>query len=102
MNESPAYIPFSEAAKFAPRRPTYGTIWRWAQRGLTQRNGVRINLRSVRVGGRLYTTEQWLRQFFDQVAEADLQTNVIAHPQRHDGQPMSAVHELADVKRRKK
>jgi hypothetical protein len=35
------------------------------------RAGLRITLKHIRVGGKIFTTEAWLREFFEKVADAD-------------------------------
>lgn len=66
------FLSMSEASRLTPRRPSIGTIWRWCRRGVRARDGQYVRLHHVRVGGRVYTTEAWLEQFFEQVAAADL------------------------------
>jgi len=65
------YITLSEAAQRTPGRPSVGTIWRWARCGIRTRAGHTVRLRHVRVGGRVYTTDAWLQDFFNEVAEDD-------------------------------
>lgn len=59
-------LPLSGAAKLFPgqqpgKKVSIDTLWRWCMRGL--RNGVR--LKSVLIGGRRYTTKQWVMEFID-------------------------------------
>ena len=65
------YISLSEAAKRSPGRPHSATIWRWCRKGVRSRSGTTIKLEHVRVGGKIFTTEGSLSQFFEAVAEAD-------------------------------
>ncbi len=69
-------INLTEATKRVPRnsgkRPNTSTIWRWCRRGIKSRNGNRITLAHVRVGGRIYTSDAALTDFFHAVAESDL------------------------------
>jgi len=48
-----------------------GSVWRWCRRGVKSRCGNRIKLRHVRVGGKIFTTEAWLDEFFKATAESD-------------------------------
>ncbi|NOS99473.1 MAG: DUF1580 domain-containing protein [Phycisphaerales bacterium] len=68
---SPEYIELAAAARLIPGRPSTNAIWRWARRGVRARNGARIHLRHVRLGGRLLTTRLWVDQFGQTVAAAD-------------------------------
>jgi len=70
--QTSSYISMSEAAKRAPCRLSAKTIWRWCRRGLTVRSGTSIRLQHICVGGRVFTTAQWLEQFFAELAKADL------------------------------
>lgn len=80
MKGSKQYLSMSEAARLTPRRPSAGTIWRWCRRGVQTRNRQYVRLRHVRVGGRVFTTQAWLEQFFEQVAAADLGNQCWQHP----------------------
>lgn len=71
MHETQDYITLTEATKLAPGRPSVNCIWRWARRGMLARNGERVHLEHVRIGGKLFTTEAWLSQFGQALAEAD-------------------------------
>jgi hypothetical protein len=71
MHETQEYITLTQAAKLAPSRPSVNCIWRWARKGVLARGGDRIRLQHVRIGGKLYTTADWLSQFGQQLAEAD-------------------------------
>jgi hypothetical protein len=63
-------ITFEEAARLIPSSRTTkrnkSTVFRWAQSGL----------RTVKVGGARFTTEKWLREFFEgpRVATASVPT----------------------------
>jgi len=65
------YITLREAAHRTPGQPSIGTIWRWARRGILTRIGSTVRLQHVRIGGRVYTTEAWLQDFFREVAATD-------------------------------
>ena len=67
------YITLNEAAKLTPRRVHASTLWRWARKGCRARNGERIHLAHLRVGGRVMTTEAALEEFFRELAAADVE-----------------------------
>jgi hypothetical protein len=71
MPEASDYVDMCRAAKLFPGDPSYACIWRWCRRGCKARNGERVYLRSVRVGGKLYTTKQWAEQFLADLAAKD-------------------------------
>lgn len=64
-------ITLTEVAKTTPGRPTANCIWRWCRRGVLARNGERVRLEHVRLGGRIFTTRRWLDEFGRALAEAD-------------------------------
>ncbi len=64
-------LPLSRAAQIAPGRPSSNCVWRWCRRGLRPRAGERVYLRHVRVGGKVYTSREWLEDFGQALAEAD-------------------------------
>lgn len=76
------YLTLSQAARQVPGRPAAGTLWRWCRRGLKVRDGRHIRLRHVRIGGRLYTTLDWIEEFGRQLAEADIRSQQVAHANR--------------------
>lgn len=65
------HITLTEAANIAPGRPSTNCIWRWCRRGVLSRNGERVRLQHVRMGGMIYTTAGWLEDFGKRLAEAD-------------------------------
>ena len=71
MQTGTDYLTCTEAAKLFPGRPSANCIWRWCRRGVAARNGERVRLRHVRLGGRLLTTRQWLDMFGHALAAAD-------------------------------
>lgn len=90
--ETPNYLTMAEAANITPRRLGSATIWRWARRGLRTQGGGTIKLQHVRIGGRLYTTELWLHEFFRKTAEEDMAGCSAAV----DAAPACAAHADAD------
>jgi len=90
------YITLSEAAQRTPGRPSAGTIWRWARRGILTRAGHTVRLQHVRVGGRVYTTDMWLQDFFREVAAQDLAR--WQHPNRVRRRERFEMHEEAAIK----
>ena len=71
MHEQNEQITLSEAAKIAPGRPSTNCLWRWCRRGVLARTGERVRLQHTRVGGKIFTTAQWLDEFGRRLAEAD-------------------------------
>ena len=65
------YLTLGQAAKRCPGRPSTNAVWRWCRRGIKSRSGRRVKLGHVRVGGRIFVTQQSLDQFFKAVAAAD-------------------------------
>ena len=65
------YLTLTQAAKVAPGRPSTNCLWRWCRRGVLARDGTRVRLEHVRLGGRVYTTPGWLAQFGRHLATAD-------------------------------
>ena len=71
MHETEGYISLTEAAKLAPGRPSINCVWRWCRKGVIARSGERIRLQHVRIGGKLFTTAQWVGEFGQRLADAD-------------------------------
>ena len=64
-------ITLTEVAKMSPGRPTANCVWCWCRRGVLARNGERVRLEHVRLGGRIFTTRRWVDEFGRGLAEAD-------------------------------
>lgn len=69
--EENGYITLTQAAKMAPGRPSINCLWRWARKGVLARSGQRVRLQHLRIGGKIFTTEEWVRHFGQALAEAD-------------------------------
>jgi hypothetical protein len=84
------YISMTQAAKLTPSGVSPATVWRWARHGV--KSGLRtIALRHIRVGCRVYTKQQWLDDFYAEVADADLaHRNRIIPPQAPPHEPHDA------------
>ena len=67
------HITLTQAAKIAPGRPSTNCMWRWCRRGVIARSGQRIKLEHIRIGGKLFTTPQWVNEFGRRLADADAQ-----------------------------
>lgn len=65
------YISISQAAALVPGRPSPSCVWRWCRQGIKSRSGLRVRLRHVRLGGRLFTTRPWIDEFGTELATAD-------------------------------
>jgi len=59
------------ATKVAPGRPSTHCVWRWCRRGVKARSGERVFLEHLRMGGKLVTSERWVRDFGQRLAAAD-------------------------------
>jgi hypothetical protein len=62
-------LPFSKAAKRVPARradkPTSpSTLWRWSSTGCLARDGTRVRLETIRIGGSTCTSVEALARFF--------------------------------------
>lgn len=64
-------LSLAEGAQHAPGRPTANCLWRWCRRGVLARDGSRIRLQHVRVGGRVMTSVEWIREFGQRLSAAD-------------------------------
>lgn len=64
-------ITLTQATKIAPGRPSTNCMWRWCRRGVIARSGERIKLEHIRIGGKLFTTPQWVNEFGRRLADAD-------------------------------
>jgi len=78
MTEEPSdrkLLSLAEASKAMPQISGRGisanAVWRWCRKGIKSRCGQTINLEHVRLGGKLYTTAQWVVAFGKRLAEAD-------------------------------
>lgn len=73
MHEWNERITLGQAARLLPGHPSPSSLWRWCRRGVKARNGERIRMRHVRVGGKLYIQANWLDEFSKRLAEADVE-----------------------------
>ncbi len=67
-------ITLTQAAKIAPGRPSTNCLWRWCRRGVKARDGQRVRLQHVRIGGKIFVTLAWLEAFGRHLAEADVKS----------------------------
>lgn len=67
------HLTLPQAAKIAPGRPSANCVWRWCREGVKSRSGERVRLKHIRVGGRIYTTREWIETFGVELADADAQ-----------------------------
>jgi hypothetical protein len=65
------YITLVEASKLTPGRPSTNCMWRWCRKGVKSRNGERIRIKHVRMGGKIYTTAGWIAEFGKRLADSD-------------------------------
>ena len=65
------YLTLPEATQRLPGKVAACTVWRWSAKGFYVRAVDRIiRLRYVYIGRRLFTTEEWLEQFIDELSAA--------------------------------
>ena len=64
-------LTFAEAAKLCPGEPSASALSRWRREGIKTRSGERVHLECGRSGKQFFTSEIWLMQFFNRVAELD-------------------------------
>ena len=62
------YLTISEASKNIPGRPSVSTIWRWINKGIGANS---IKLKSIRVGGKRYTTSEMIDEFLIELNDLD-------------------------------
>jgi hypothetical protein len=79
-------LPFSAAARRIPsiragRPVSPATLWRWASVGCRGRNGQRIKLETIRIGGSTCTSLEALKRFFHRLSETGEERSQAA-PQR--------------------
>lgn len=65
------HITLTQVAKVAPGRPSTNCLWRWCRRGVKARDGQRVRLKHLRIGGKIFTTLGWLETFGRELAHAD-------------------------------
>lgn len=66
-------ISFSEASKVLPKKPgtkglNVSTLHRWALRGLRSKDGNRVLLETIKVGGTTCTSKEALQRFFERLS----------------------------------
>lgn len=74
-NES-EFIPINGASQFIPGRPHRATVWRWCLKGIL-RNGTAVKLETVAVGGRRFTTKEFIAAFL-RACNGDAPTPVVS------------------------
>ena len=67
------FLTISQAAAACPTRPHVSAIWRWCRKGLLARDGERLYLTHIRLGGRLLIRRRDLEKFAEALAAADVQ-----------------------------
>lgn len=65
------YLTLAQAAKVTPGQPSVNAMWRWCRRGVRSRDGARVYLEHIRVGGKIFTTAEWVYEFGQRLATAD-------------------------------
>jgi hypothetical protein len=64
-------IDLADAAKLVPGHPHASTLWRWSRRGIKARDGSRVRLEHVRLGGKVFTSREAIERFGAALAAAD-------------------------------
>jgi hypothetical protein len=59
MSSDADLVSLSQASRLIPNRPTASTVHRWVIKGIHGGH----KLRSVRIGGRIYTKPEWIEEF---------------------------------------
>ena len=93
------YISLAQASKLCPGRLSIQSIWRWCRKGIKSKSGERIHLEHYRVGGKLYTTENDLQNFFKNVTESDKLHFQKEYPKIEIPKTRSAARRKADIDR---
>ena len=65
------YLTLTQAAALLPHRPHPAALWRWCRKGIVSRDGERIRLMHLRVGGRILVTREAIEAFGLALAEHD-------------------------------
>lgn len=65
------FIDLSEAARRLPSRPHTCSVWRWCRRGVKARDGSRVYLQHRRIGGKVWTTAEWIDAFSAELTRRD-------------------------------
>jgi hypothetical protein len=76
------FLTLSQASKLAPGRPSTNCLWRWCRHGVRSRSGERVKLRHVRMGGKIFTSVEWLEEFGEHLAQSDSQHFALREVQR--------------------
>jgi hypothetical protein len=66
------HLTLAQAAHLFADPPHPSALWRWCRKGLRARNGELVRLVHVRIGMKLYTTEEAIAEFGLALAEADV------------------------------
>lgn len=71
MTTAATYLTLTEVAAKAPGRPHASCVWRWCRKGVKARNGERIRLTHIRMGGQIFVPDGGLEEFAKALADAD-------------------------------
>ncbi len=72
MTDPAPLLTLAEALRLHFARPPHvATAFRWSDHGVLNKRGQRVKLRTVRIGGRKYTTEQDVKNFIAALNEVD-------------------------------
>ncbi len=99
--ENSDYITCAQAAKLCIRQPSPATVWRWITKGVESPKG-RIYLRSIREGGKVFTTREWLDEYREASAVAHQVEPIAAPVVHHHARPVTPsrrAKQIAEAKR---
>lgn len=94
MHDEDQHITLTQATKITPGRPSTNCLWRWCRRGVLARNGQRIRLEHVRMGGKIFTTPRWVETFGQALADADRDYFAQQEQPRGDATPVATQRSL--------
>ncbi|MCE5230488.1 hypothetical protein LLG95_12965 [bacterium] len=77
-SQSIEYLTMRKTLPLLPMKVTPAAPLRWARDGVLCRNGERVYLKHIRMGGRILTREAWIQEFFD----AQVAANIAPRPAR--------------------
>jgi hypothetical protein len=66
-------LALNEICELLPRNPkggkvSFSTIWRWSKNGVIGPGGERVKLETVKIGGRLLSSEQAIQRFAENLS----------------------------------
>jgi len=65
-------LPLRQASAVLPTHPSQSRLYAWARYGVLARDGERVYLETLKVGGVLYTSEEAFRRFVERVTDDEI------------------------------